>query len=201
MPKRWPLFPTLIVAAAIATMIALGIWQLGRAHWKEELLNTYAAAEGKPPVAIPDAINAPTEALLYRKSSAMCFSPHSWNAMSGRNAKGDAGIAHVVQCNLHMGAPTLPLDQRESFKAVLGWSEEIAQPKWTGGPLTGTLAPDSQDGFRLIADPPVAGLQASEAPSLDDIPNNHMAYAWQWFFFAGVAAIIYVLALRRREQN
>jgi cytochrome oxidase assembly protein ShyY1 len=34
MSMRWPLIPTLLVAAAVATMIALGIWQLRRADEK-----------------------------------------------------------------------------------------------------------------------------------------------------------------------
>ncbi|MEH6723965.1 MAG: SURF1 family cytochrome oxidase biogenesis protein, partial [Qipengyuania sp.] len=34
---RFPIVPTVIVAAAIATMIALGVWQLGRMNEKEAL--------------------------------------------------------------------------------------------------------------------------------------------------------------------
>jgi surfeit locus 1 family protein len=33
------------------------------------------------------------------------------------------------------------------------------------------------------------------------VPNNHLLYAIQWFFFALAAAVIYVLALRRRTQQ
>ena len=36
-------------------------------------------------------------------------------------------------------------------------------------------------------------------PDPSDLPNNHLAYAGQWFFFAITAFIIYVLALRRRR--
>ena len=38
-------------------------------------------------------------------------------------------------------------------------------------------------------------------PSIESIPNNHLAYAVQWFLFAAVAAIIYVIALRRRDKR
>jgi surfeit locus 1 family protein len=38
---------------------------------------------------------------------------------------------------------------------------------------------------RLVADPPLAGLAANAAPDPSDIPNNHLAYAVQWFLFAG----------------
>jgi len=53
MKRRIPIFATLMVAAAVATMIALGIWQLRRAQWKEGLLARYAAAETLPPIAFP----------------------------------------------------------------------------------------------------------------------------------------------------
>jgi cytochrome oxidase assembly protein ShyY1 len=38
-------------------------------------------------------------------------------------------------------------------------------------------------------------------PSAADTPNNHLAYAGQWFLFAAAALIIYILAVRRRLQR
>jgi cytochrome oxidase assembly protein ShyY1 len=35
-------------------------------------------------------------------------------------------------------------------------------------------------------------------PNPEDVPNNHLSYAVQWFAFAGIAAGIYLLAVRRR---
>jgi surfeit locus 1 family protein len=31
------------------------------------------------------------------------------------------------------------------------------------------------------------------------VPNNHLSYAVQWFLFAAIASVIYVLAVRRRR--
>ena len=45
MTRRVPVLATLIVAAAIATMIALGVWQLRRAEWKDALIARYQAAQ------------------------------------------------------------------------------------------------------------------------------------------------------------
>jgi cytochrome oxidase assembly protein ShyY1 len=50
----------------------------------------------------------------------------------------------------------------------------------------------------LIAERAPEGLKSVAPPSVEDVPNNHLAYAVQWFFFAAVAAFIYVLALNRR---
>jgi cytochrome oxidase assembly protein ShyY1 len=53
----------------------------------------------------------------------------------------------------------------------------------------------------IVLDRPVSGLEPSVAPSIAEIPNNHRAYAAQWFLFAATALIIYVLALRRRYKT
>jgi surfeit locus 1 family protein len=42
---------------------------------------------------------------------------------------------------------------------------------------------------------------ASAPPSPDNIPNNHLSYAVQWFLFAGIAGVIYALALRQRWRK
>lgn len=52
----------------------------------------------------------------------------------------------------------------------------------------------------LVADTPAPGLDANPRPGIDGIPNNHLAYALQWFLFAAIAAIIYVLAVARRNR-
>ena len=53
MNRKLPLVPTIIVAAAVAVMIGLGVWQLRRAGEKSRLLEQYAAAEKLPPIAYP----------------------------------------------------------------------------------------------------------------------------------------------------
>ena len=57
-----------------------------------------------------------------------------------------------------------------------------------------------QSGWAVVADTPPAGLAPNGKPDIASVPNNHLAYAGQWFFFAAIAAIIYVLALGRRGK-
>ena len=45
MKRRIPIFATIVVAAAVATMFGLGIWQLRRADWKEGLLARYEQSQ------------------------------------------------------------------------------------------------------------------------------------------------------------
>ncbi len=192
--NRIPVIPTIIVTLAIVIMVLLGIWQLQRAQWKERLLAEYAAAEGLAPVAWPRNPKAPGPLPLYRKSSLDCLSVSDWRSISGRNASNMAGNVHVATCRLNAKG-------QETAQVVTGWSISPANPDWAGGPVSGTIAPDAKHGVRLVTDRPVVGLAANARPSLENIPNNHLAYAVQWFFFAAIAGGIYMLALRGRRRR
>lgn len=189
--KKLPLIPTIIVGLAVAIMIGLGVWQLQRLHWKEALLRDYATARGLPPVAYP-AVPDKDRLPLFRRSSAMCLRVTGWRATSGRNASGQPGWAHIASCARGAEGP--------GFQAVMGWSGTSADPRWTGGMVRGIIASDSRHLIRLVADVPASGLQASAPPDPADIPNNHLAYAVQWFLFALIAAVIYLLAVRKRTR-
>jgi surfeit locus 1 family protein len=53
----------------------------------------------------------------------------------------------------------------------------------------------------LVSDRPAPGLTANAPPDPASVPNNHLAYAVQWFLFAAVAVVVYVVALRRRGDG
>lgn len=193
LPKRWPLWPTIIVGAAVALMIGLGFWQLHRAQWKEALIARYAKAATLPPIAWPTAPFA-GEPPLYRYATGVCLEIVGKRAVAGRNRAEEGGYSHVVDCRTGAEGPGMAVD--------IGWSQNPNfTTGWKGGPVSGVIAPDSVSRMRLVADGAVPGLQPSAKPSLDAIPNNHRAYAVQWFLFAAVALIIYIVALRRREAD
>ena len=186
--KRLPILGTIVVLTAVAIMAGLGIWQLQRADWKNGLLETYAAASELPAIsypAVPSAENAP----YFRKSTVNCLAVVGWRSTSGRSATGKSGWSHIAQCRI-AGA------EGPGAQVVAGWSERPDNPQWDGGIVDGIIAPDSQFIIRLVASEPVAGLQKSQPPALQDIPNNHLSYAVQWFLFAGIALVIFLLALR-----
>ncbi|RKF20987.1 SURF1 family protein [Altericroceibacterium spongiae] len=191
MKHRLPFVPTLCVGLAVAAMIALGIWQLRRAEWKAALLDHYAAAENLPPVAFPTDPDA-VEDVLYRRSMVECAQVLSQDAMAGRNAKGRSGWVQSVHCRLAAGGEA---------DLVLGWQRRPETGTWAGGPVRGVIGPGRGGTARLIADPPLAGLEANARPDPADLPNNHMSYAVQWFFFALTALVIYALALRRKWRD
>lgn len=191
--KRWPTIPTILVVLAVATMIGLGIWQLQRKAEKEALLARFDAAEGLQPVAwpsVPDKNALP----LYRLSSVQCIKVVGWRAVSGSSATGKSGYAHLASCQTGGG-------EGPGAVVAVGWSTDYAAPKWTGGVIEGVIAPDKTQLIRLVASEPVSGLARLAKPSPDQIPNNHLLYAIQWFIFATAASVIFVLAVRRRRAG
>jgi surfeit locus 1 family protein len=190
MTKRFPVLATIIVALAVATMVSLGVWQLQRKAVKEALLVQYAGAANLAAIAWPS-VPLPEQLPLFRKSSVMCLKIVRWESVSGKNAVGKAGYAHIAHCQLSGG-------EGPGAKVAIGWSLRPENPAWSGGQISGVIAPDNQSLIRLIADTAPIGLEKLALPSTDNIPNNHMLYAIQWFFFAFVASLMFALALRKR---
>lgn len=199
--KRWPIFPTLLVAFAVAIMIGLGLWQLlVRLPEKEAQLAQLAGNPARPPVVFP---RAPDDRLLFRRTSAMCREV----AAITRAGAGSAGYRLIAECRTGAGG--------SAIKVQLGTTRDPTKMvRWSGGAVSGWIshAPDATPMivklFRpkaqemlLVADRPAAGLDANMRPDIGLVPNNHLAYAGQWFFFALVAGVIYVLALRRRTAS
>ena len=203
---RIPIIPTIIVAGACAVMIALGFWQLDRRAEKQALIALYAANLNKGPVAFQPHGPVP-DALLFRTTSAMCLKVTGWRTEAGRSAKGGSGYRWIAECSIGAEGPGLLADMGVTRNPKL-------KPSWTGGRVIGriTTEPSHQSLFSkfggetevlrpmLVSATAAPGLDVSAPPSPDEVPNNHLAYAVQWFLFSGIAALIYALALRRRMR-
>lgn len=188
MTRRIPVIPTIIVAAAIATMIALGFWQLDRKGQKEAMLARYHRAETMSSLVTYPGPGEDVEPVLYRMTRIDCATPTKATSVAGRGHEGATGVAQRVECPLPTGR-TVTVD--------IGFSRDPTPVEWSGGEVQGIIAP----GGRIVATVPLAGLAPLAAPDPADVPNNHLAYAGQWFFFALTALVIYILALRRRNQS
>jgi surfeit locus 1 family protein len=188
-----PIVPTLVVAAAVATMIALGVWQLRRADWKTDLIARYQQAQGMSSNVPWPRDEAAMERALFRWSQFDCQRVLAIRSTAGTSAKNEKGWAHVARCAIDGGGDA---------EVALGWSKGPQQPlQWAGGPVAGIVAPGGQFGGTLHASMPPPGLAPLAPPDPGDLPNNHLMYAGQWFFFALTALVIYVLALRKRRAK
>jgi surfeit locus 1 family protein len=193
MSHKVPVVPTLLVGLAVAVMVGLGVWQLERRDEKLSLLESYKAADGLPPIGWPSL--PPKEPLpLFRSATGNCLQVTGFRTAAGQNLKGEPGFLVIADCRTGAEGPGMAVE--------LGWSKDPNAGKaWRGGLVSGIIAPDSRSRMRLVAARPGPGLAASAPPSPDTIPNNHFSYAIQWFLFAGIASLIYGLALRQRWRK
>ena len=189
MIRRVPIFATVLVLAAVGVMIALGFWQLDRRAQKEAMLARYAAAQTLDAEVAWPLDPSQAEAALFRRTTIDCRVEGKDAPLAGYDRQGTVGWAHAVTCVLPSGARA---------EVVLGWAKDLTARQWPGGQVRGIIAPGAGHSVRLIADPPLAGLAANALPDPKTIPNNHWSYAIQWFLFAGVALVIYAIALRKR---
>ncbi len=197
--RRLPLVPTVLVALAIAAMIGLGVWQLQRAGEKERLLAEFQANAAMPALDLDPVLDrAPADLppLAYRRVLVTCRAEGVAPALrGGRSQAGESGYTYLLPCRPRADG----LAGRLRVNA--GWTrtpDDRLRPS-LGGIVAGRLGQVGPDGpITITSARAQAPLAASAPPSLDDVPNNHLLYAFQWFFFAAAAAVIYVLALRQR---
>jgi cytochrome oxidase assembly protein ShyY1 len=198
--RRLPILSTLIVLAAALLMVRLGAWQLERRAEKADLLARFAHNGARPPV--PLATMRPvTDADLFRRVIAPCARIAGWTAEAGRDARGTTGWRHIARCDA-------------GVTVDMGVSATADPPGWQGGTVRGVLVWASDQTpliARLFARPPprrpmivsaeaAPGLAPSAPPDPATVPNNHLAYAVQWFVFAALAMLIYAILLWRRRR-
>jgi len=186
-------------------MVSLGFWQLRRADEKAMLLTELRENPSKPLVAFPGA-GSVADSLLFRRSTVICAAVARWSVEAGSAADGTTGYRLVAHCS--------GVAERAGPMIVVGVTNRPDfRPAWNGGSVSGwiTRAPDRRpliahlSGAKVVLPPMLiaaeapAGLKPAAPPRVEDVPNNHSGYAVQWFAFAGIALIIYGLALARRR--
>lgn len=192
MTRRLPLWPTLLVAAAVAAMIALGVWQLRRAEWKADLIARYSQAQAMSSEVPWPRSETEMESSLFRWSGFDCERVLGIRITAARSAANESGVAQIARCAIDGGGEA---------EVALGWSRPTEEFAWAGGPVNGVIGPGGTFGGVLYAARNPDGLRPLAAPDPNDLPRNHLMYAGQWFFFALTALVIYVLALRKRWRT
>ena len=188
MSRRLPVLATLVVAASVATMVALGAWQLRRADWKADLIARYQAAQAMSAAVPWPRSESELERSLFRWSGFTCERVLGMRVTAATSAEGAKGVAQIARCAIAGGGEA---------EVALGWSTPVQAVQWRGGEVAGVIAP----GGVLHAAQLTPGLERLAPPDPSGLPNNHLMYAGQWFFFALTALVIYVLALRKRWRR
>ena len=132
MTRRFPVIATFVVAAALAVLIALGVWQLQRAKWKEALLARYEQAEKLPPISWPTLPLRSDQLPLFRHATGVCLRPVGTRAIAGENFEGEPGYVQIIDCATGATGPGMSVE--------VGWSKDPnAKVNWAGGPVSGII--------------------------------------------------------------
>jgi surfeit locus 1 family protein len=204
--RRIPILPTLVVAALVALLVGLGIWQLQRREWKAGLIAQLEAAQTQPLLEPADFQRALAGeiSVQYRRAELRCAPGKvlPYDLKGGSSAGGKSGYLLLVSCRPNRAPPEIV--------AVAGWTgrpdavrtELLVDTVFTGVVIERPYgdAPDRPK-FMLIPDTAIPPLQRSRVPTPADLPDNHLSYAGQWFGLAGVLVVIYALWLRRRQRG
>jgi surfeit locus 1 family protein len=205
MSRKIPIISTAVVFILTAFLISLGIWQLQRADWKASLIAKLEAAPSQPLLEPGDFYEAMIglKSVQYRRAQHICRpgTVRPYDLKGGSSAGGQGGFLVLVNCN--------PDNPNPDLVVVAGWtrSPDAMRASYTIDTMFEGLiiegpygdAPDRPQ-FMLIPTSAAPGLARSRLPSAADLPDNHLAYAGQWFGFAITLLIIYALLLRRRAK-
>jgi surfeit locus 1 family protein len=202
--RRLPLLPTLIVFLLTAVLAGLGIWQLQRAEWKRQLILAAEVAPQLAPLEPRDFVAAMTGrmSVQYRRAELVCRPGRvrPYDIRGGSSAGGQSGYLVLVSCRPDQG-------RAPDIVAVAGWTRRpdaaglalVVDTVFEGLVIERPYGDEpGRPQFMLIPDTAVAPLAVSRTPTAADLPDNHLAYAGQWFGLALTLLLIYALWLRRR---
>lgn len=183
--------PTVVLVIALPALLALGKWQINRHHWKTELLTELAETASAPLLDLGNGPIPPNHQFRHVSLTLKCPEQRP-GAQAGRNLQGAPGYAYTLRCHA----------REQQIKVLIGWAahpnEEIAiktleQPWQAQGIVveTATATPP----LALVLTDAISPLKPVAPPNIDTLPNNHLLYAVQWFSFAGILLVIYLVYL------
>ena len=231
-PQKGPgLAAALAVGVCLAILIGLGVWQLQRLKWKEDLLGRVKALQAAPARPLAEVLKAGGDLDFTRVS----FDCPDLLTLPRARVYGvqDGQIAYRL-----MAACPLPGGGPGSVMVDIGYQDCALNkpiPPFSG-PLVGILrkpdartfvTPPDQPAAKLWywrdlpsmaralkAGPPLplflalergpqpaTGCQLARAPIPNNIPNRHFEYALTWFGLAASLIGVYAAMLLRRRRN
>lgn len=206
--RRLPLWPTLFTLVGVVTMIGFGVWQLQRRVWKHDLIARLEAAQTLPPVTPREFYKAMIGAgsVQYRRAVVACRPGRvaPYDLRGGASATGQSGFLVLVACK----DPPLTRGKSPDLVVVVGFSARVdVAPLVVDAEFDGIVVErpyakqPNRPMFMLIPKTAVPPLTPSRVPTPGDLPDSHLNYAFQWFSFAAILAVIYGIFVWRRRDS
>lgn len=217
------LFPLILGVVGCAVLIYLGLWQLDRRAWKEDMLADITAGIQADPVPLPDAIDpsmkylpvtvsgtttgAEIDVLSHTREQGAGYQIVSrFVTDDGRAILLDRGF--VPQEARHIDRPPVRLQ----VTGNLHWPQDAS---------SSTPAPNMDENIWFARDVDAMALTLDTLPvlvvasavegdnqgarplpvAIEGIPNNHLSYAVQWFLIAATWAVMTLALIWRIRQR
>jgi surfeit locus 1 family protein len=215
------LFPIVLGLAGCAILVGLGLWQLQRQVWKDDILARIEATIAADPVALP----------LQPDPAADAWRPvaleGSWTGpalrvlttmpdLGGPGARIIAAVetrGRLILADLGYlpdGAPLPALTGPVAITGNLSWPDEVDSftppPEgdlWFARDVPAMAAALGTEPVMVVArdlSPPIPGMTPLPIDTAA-IPNNHTEYAITWFLMAAVWAAMSGLLIRRQSRR
>ena len=215
----FPIGLTIATAIAFAILCGLGVWQMKRLAWKQDLLARIETLKTAPPAALASVLtaSATVEDAAWRRVSVDC-QPVGLPPLSLAYGIRDGDVVWRAQalCGLSDGRYNLILVDRGVVPALTGKVDTPKRAFAEPGRVTGVLIPLKQLGgdrakavtglagrrpapLALMVEaetPAPAGITPAPLPA--EISNRHLEYALTWFGLAVTLLFIYAAMLWRR---
>ncbi|WP_439154713.1 SURF1 family protein [Yoonia sp.] len=217
------IFPLLLGAVGCGVLISLGVWQVQRLAWKEDILEGINARLAAPPVSVPLAGHEADDE--YRRVT-LAGTPtgEELHVLVSGTAAG-TGYRVISKFLLENGAVImidlglLPLDAKDA-DPVTAFMQVNGTLLWPDDQNSGTPAPDLEKNIWFARDVDTMAQVLSTRPLMvvatdttpadprliplpvntADIKNDHLEYAITWFLLALVWAIMTVFLIFRTTR-
>jgi surfeit locus 1 family protein len=214
--RRFPIGLTLAAAAVFVVCTGLGVWQLQRAAWKQEMLAKIAALQSAPPQPIAPVLGraARGEDVAFTRVEAACApAPPGPAEVRMTTDRGDWIGRILSPCRLAMGPYDGVIVDRGLLISTRGDTNPPLVSLPAPGVVTGVLFPSRgahaagllhPATYLLVAEhetPARGGL--TPAPYASNAPEKLQyvgAYAATWFGLAGVVLCVYAAMLWRGRR-
>ncbi len=220
--NRRMIFPVLLGLSGCAVLIALGIWQMQRLHWKEDILAQIGVRISAEPVALPSSpseetdeyrtvevsgnlLEKPIHVLTSQKPAGPGFRViQPLMLADGRRLLVDLGFigASAKDIRAFVGDVTVTgsllwPDETDNFTPA----PDLAQNIWFARDLPEMAAALATDPILIVASETFPALAPRLTPVTVNVANDHFGYAVTWFSLAAVWAMMTVYALSRIKRR
>lgn len=217
------LFPLILGVVGCAVLIYLGLWQLDRRAWKEDMLADITAGIQADPVPLPDAIDPSMKYLPVTVSGTTTGAEIDVLSHTREQGAGYQIVSRFVTDDgraILLDRGFVPQEARRIDRPPVRL-QVTGNLHWPQDASSSTPAPNMDENIWFARDVDAMALTLDTSPvlvvastvegdnqgarplpvAIEGIPNNHLSYAVQWFLIAATWAVMTLALIWRIRQR